>query len=397
MTRLFSILSAFVLVTALLCGPTAGTAYAAGQTAPVDAKAIVGMPVGSLVAAYGNPSRTEPSEYGFTWHIYSRDYHNYFMAGVRDQQVVAVYATAETLCYGGDFALNSTRDAVRAVLGAPVSYVRSGNSIALLSDTDQRDMFAVGGNYVLVFYDVLKGTKVTSVMVVPQDDMVRTFVDKQPLTPELTDAYARISIDLVNAARARNGLKTLSSDALSNRLAISRSNDMVARDYFSHYTPENKSPMDLAQEMGFRYTSFGENIAYGNNNAMLAHESFMNSAGHRSNVLKSAYTKIGAGAVYGGSRYVILTNIFSNNTADAPAEPEPTAAPPEPAEPGQALINDVNGDGQVTITDYTLVRLDILGIKALDGNAKAAADANADGQVTITDYTLIRLVILGLR
>ena len=58
---------------------------------------------------------------------------------------------------------------------------------------------------------------------------------------------------------------------------------------------------------------------------------------------------------------------------------------------------DANGDGAISVADYTTARLDILGIKALADEYRAAADINADGQITITDYTLIRLDILGLK
>jgi uncharacterized protein YkwD len=254
-----------------------------------------------------------------------------------------------------------------------------------LPDRDQKDVFAVGSNYVIVFYDIVAGGKVTSVMVLPQEDGLKTFTGNPPLTPSLAAAYQRISVDLVNAARARHGLNILTVDTLDTNLAIARSNDMVARNYFDHYTPENRSPADLAREMGLSFTTLGENIAYGNSNAMMAHEAFMNSSGHRSNVLKSPFTKIGAGVAYGGSRYVILTNIFSNNTA-GPAAPAPAPS----------TAHDVNGDGIVSISDYTLVRLSILGIRPLTGSEIAAADANGDGVVSITDYTLIRLEILGI-
>lgn len=58
---------------------------------------------------------------------------------------------------------------------------------------------------------------------------------------------------------------------------------------------------------------------------------------------------------------------------------------------------DANGDGAISVADYTTARLDILGLKKLEGEYRAAADINADGQITITDYTLIRLDILGLK
>jgi uncharacterized protein YkwD len=393
MKRLFSVTGILAVLIAALSVLDPGTALAAPSAPAVDAQAMIGMSVSELESKYGKAGRSEPSEFGFTWHVYNRDYKNYFMAGIKNGRVVAIYTTAATLRYGSSFQLSSTKSTVRSKLGEPISYLRSGNTVALLSDTDQRDFFPVDDNYVIVFYDILNGSKVTSVMIVPQDDEVRTVTSKQALTAALLEAYQRISIDLVNAARARNGLKTLAVDALSTNLAISRSKDMVKRDYFGHYTPENKSPMDLAKEMGFKYTSFGENIAYGNNNAMLAHESFMNSSGHRNNVLKSAYTKIGAGAAYGGSRYVILTNIFSNNTANPPA----TSTPPPASSPDAVKRHDVNGDGIISVSDYTLIRLSILGIKPLTGDAKTAADVNGDGIISVADYTLVRLDILGIK
>jgi uncharacterized protein YkwD len=317
MKRLFFVaclVSIFVL--SAFAGIASPVAHAAG--APIDAQAIVGMTVSELKAQYGGPSRTEPSEYGFTWYVYSRDYRNYFMAGVRGDAVVAIYASADNLRYGGDFASGGSRSSVRARLGSPVSYVRSGNTVAVLPDANQRDTFSAGDKYVTVFYDLVDGGKVTSVMIVPQDDQTRVMTAKRAISASLLAAYQRISVDLVNVARARRGLKALQTDALDTDLAVARSADMVSRNYFSHYTPDKRSPADLAKEMGLKFTTLGENIAYGNSNAMLAHESFMNSPDHRSNVLKSSYTKVGAGACYGGSLYVVVTNIFSNNTAEPP-------------------------------------------------------------------------------
>ncbi len=61
------------------------------------------------------------------------------------------------------------------------------------------------------------------------------------------------------------------------------------------------------------------------------------------------------------------------------------------------MTGDTNGDGLITISDYTLTRYDILGLKALPGAYKLAGDANGDGVVSISDYTLIRYDILGLK
>ena len=61
------------------------------------------------------------------------------------------------------------------------------------------------------------------------------------------------------------------------------------------------------------------------------------------------------------------------------------------------VLGDLSGDGKISITDYTLVRLDILSLKGLTGAYRQAGDVNGDGVISITDYTLIRLDILGLK
>lgn len=61
------------------------------------------------------------------------------------------------------------------------------------------------------------------------------------------------------------------------------------------------------------------------------------------------------------------------------------------------IPGDVNGDGNISISDYTLVRYDILSLKALTGVFKSAGDVNGDGKVSISDYTLIRYDILSLK
>jgi|GEM_PF-3206645 len=62
-----------------------------------------------------------------------------------------------------------------------------------------------------------------------------------------------------------------------------------------------------------------------------------------------------------------------------------------------AVKGDASGDGQISITDYTLARLDILGLKSLSSVYKVASDVSGDGQISISDYTLMRLHILGLK
>jgi uncharacterized protein YkwD len=279
----------------------------------VNVQSIVGMPEQDLLKAYGNPARVEPSEYGFDWYVYNGDLKNFFMAGVRGGAVVAAYSNAAKLCYGTQFRLNATKSTVRGKLGTPISYIRSGNTVCVLNNLSQKDIFAVDSNYVFIFYDTLKGSKVTSMLIVPQADETNALIGHPALSDAVVEAYQRINADLVNSIRVRNGLKRLAYDGKDAALALSRSRDMRDRDYFDHITPapDKLSPAAQAKNMGIKFKSLGENIAYGDHNAILAHEAFMNSSGHRANILRSKYTKLGVGVACGGSRYVIVTNEFT--------------------------------------------------------------------------------------
>lgn len=283
---------------------------AAPASTAVDASAIVGLTQDQLVAQYGQPNRTEPSEYGFNWFVYNSDYSRFLMAGVRNGAVVAVYTNAKGLQYGSAFSLGSSIATVRAALGKPVTSLRSGNTVAMLPHTDEKDLFILGDKDVTVFYDMIGGGVVTSVMVLPAADEAAYVTGGQPMSEELGAAYQRLSVDLTNAIRVRHGLKALQVVDLNTKLALSRSTDMRDRNYFDHITPDSLSPADQAKRMGISYVSLGENIAYGHRDAIFASERFMNSEGHRANVLKD-YTKLGVGVAVGGDMRVIITCIFT--------------------------------------------------------------------------------------
>jgi transposase InsO family protein len=96
-------------VAMLLAGPGIAVAGPAPAVKSLDVNAFIGMTEEALVAKYGSPVRRDPSEYGFQWYIYNRDYRNFFMAGVQDGQVVAAYTNGKTLNYKGQFKLTNNQ------------------------------------------------------------------------------------------------------------------------------------------------------------------------------------------------------------------------------------------------------------------------------------------------
>jgi uncharacterized YkwD family protein/spore coat assembly protein SafA len=114
-------------------------------------------------------------------------------------------------------------------------------------------------------------------------------------------------LDLVNKERAANGLKALQMDWQVARVAEHKSQDMAAKNYFDHTSPTYGSPFDMLKSYGISYKSAGENIAKGQKSAQEVVTAWMNSSGHRANILNSSYTHIGVGYVSNGN---IWTQLF---------------------------------------------------------------------------------------
>ena len=105
----------------------------------------------------------------------------------------------------------------------------------------------------------------------------------------------QVVVNLVNKERKANGLSALSSDSQLARLAQLKAEDMAKNGYFSHTSPTYGSAFDMMKTYGVSYKNAGENIAKGQKTAESVMNGWMNSSGHRANILKSDYTKIGVG------------------------------------------------------------------------------------------------------
>ena len=115
------------------------------------------------------------------------------------------------------------------------------------------------------------------------------------------EAYEKKVVELVNEIRTQNGLSKLSHDWELSRVARFKSQDMKDNRYFSHTSPVYGSPFDMIKNFGISYRSAGENIAMGYRTPEAVVNGWMNSSGHRANILSSSYTKIGVGYVKSGN------------------------------------------------------------------------------------------------
>lgn len=118
-----------------------------------------------------------------------------------------------------------------------------------------------------------------------------------PLLDSTVTSYEQQVTHLVNKIRAENGLKALKHNWELSRVARYKSQDMKDNNYFSHTSPTYGSPFNMMKSFGISYRTAGENIAKGYRTPEAVVNGWMNSSGHRANILNASYTEIGVGYV----------------------------------------------------------------------------------------------------
>lgn len=114
-------------------------------------------------------------------------------------------------------------------------------------------------------------------------------------------SYESEVIRLVNEVRRENGLKALTANWELSRVARYKSQDMLNKGYFSHTSPTYGTPFQMIKAFGLSFRTAGENIARGYPTPQAVVNGWMNSSGHRANILNASYTQIGVGYVAQGN------------------------------------------------------------------------------------------------
>jgi uncharacterized YkwD family protein/spore coat assembly protein SafA len=117
-------------------------------------------------------------------------------------------------------------------------------------------------------------------------------------------------IQLTNQQRAKYGLKPLIQDWQLSRVARYKAMDMRDKNYFSHTSPTYGDPFTMMKHFGIHYTSAAENIAAGQTTPQEVVNAWMNSSGHRANILSTRSTYIGVGYAKGGSQHYYWVQQF---------------------------------------------------------------------------------------
>lgn len=127
-------------------------------------------------------------------------------------------------------------------------------------------------------------------------------VSRLSQSAQANSSYAAQVVSLVNAERAKHGLSALTVSTKVQQAAQTRAGELKSS--FSHTRPSGASCFTALTEAGVSYTRAGENIAYGQSSPAAVVQAWMNSSGHRANILSRDFTTIGVGyTVVNGTAY----------------------------------------------------------------------------------------------
>ena len=125
---------------------------------------------------------------------------------------------------------------------------------------------------------------------------------------------------LTNTDRAQNGVQELTEDSLLVKAAQEKADDMAAKGYFSHVTPDGKTPWYWLDQVGYRYTYAGENLAVNFTDSKDVEDAWMKSPAHHANLVKPEFTQIGiavASGIYKGQNATFVVQFFGTPAAAA--------------------------------------------------------------------------------
>lgn len=211
-----------------------------------------------------------------------------------------------------------TREQMATMINRALDYLKVNKKSGKLTFLDNDKIQAKASVMYMVGHKIILGSKVENGYVFnPKDAASRehaaAFISRmlvaakeqgiippaKPETPSIS-AYEQRVIELTNVERKKYGLQPLSLDKELSKVARLKSQDMKNNNYFDHNSPTYGSPFDMMKKFGISYKTAGENIAKGQQSPEEVVKAWMESKGHRENILKSSYTHIGIGYVSDG-------------------------------------------------------------------------------------------------
>ncbi|MGL5329950.1 MAG: CAP-associated domain-containing protein [Peptostreptococcaceae bacterium] len=268
----------------------------------------IGDSTSKVISLIGDPSRIDFSEYNFKWYVYNQYEEHFVMVGVENDNVVALYSNSINSSEITEISINDNREDVLRKY-EPLEYKQKGNTRYIINSNNQYDIVKVDNKYITFFYDIYEENRICSYQII-SNEAESSLRQLYPIeSEELRKSFELQVIDLVNSVRYQRNLNGLDYSKKATISSIKHSDDMNQQNYFDHINKENETPFDRMKEEGIKYITAGENIAAGQTSAIYAHEAWMNSMGHRKNILGD-YNNIGVGVSFGGNYKIYYTQNF---------------------------------------------------------------------------------------
>lgn len=266
--------------------PTPSTASAMAKVNIGNVDIVVGRSLSDVKNTLGDASYTLASEYeGCVWHIYNSNYKQLTMILVKNNEVVGVYTDGKQFNYD-----NINTETTESML-----------TTKCFSSNRYRETYTkrVGDITIKVYMD-MQGDKTAEGILVMRKT---TFA----LKADTCSTFEKISFELTNAFRVKNGLSAFAWNKQVADVARVHSEDMRDNNYFNHTSPSGAGPGDRLAKAGLSYMAYAENIAMGYEDGFEVTYGWINSSGHRSNILYAAVKELGVG-VESNCRY--YTQVF---------------------------------------------------------------------------------------
>lgn len=192
-------------------------------------------------------------------------------------------------------------------------------------------------------------------------------------------------VNLTNSARKQAGVKELKNNSVLNQVAQSKAEDMLQNSYFAHTSPSGVSPWDWFNKMGYKYKSAGENLAVNFTDDQAVMDAWLQSPGHRANLLNSGFTEIGIGIAtgpYEGHLATFVVQAFglplSANTPSPTVQrrtiPSPTSTPKPIVKQATTPTTASNNDNKSSPISLPVPESQLQEISLLDSRATLVND-----------------------
>ncbi|WP_017727171.1 CAP domain-containing protein [Halalkalibacterium ligniniphilum] len=273
---------------------------------------FIGMTAEQVTAELGEPARIDPSAYLYQWWVYPISDKAYVQIGIQDDEVVTIFMTGEELTIDS-LSLGQSYEDIAALFPfeANVSFDHNGSSYQYHlteQDVKARPLVKNGEVWAQLYFDTFTN-ELSSIRLLTTETLLHhqpynlTYRGQAPEKIEPTEdewseievGQARQIFDLTNIIRIRHGIQPLQWNADAAEVAFHHSKDMAEENYFSHTSPLYGELSDRFVARDIQFMQIGENIAAQYVDGAEAVEGWLNSEGHRVNLLSEDYSHLGVG------------------------------------------------------------------------------------------------------